>query len=80
MESERREKERESTHRAADVVQEPVVVRPAEVDVELVLGHADRLQADVQDVLWGNARAVSRGMHTHAPRRDGRMHAPFEGR
>ena len=36
---------------AANVVEKPVVVAAAEVDVELVFCHADGLQADVQDVL-----------------------------
>ena len=36
---------------AANVVEKAVVVAAAEVDVELVLCHANGLQADVEDVL-----------------------------
>ena len=47
----KREQRREmEAYCAANVVEKPVVVAAAEVDVELVLCHADGLQADVEDV------------------------------
>lgn len=53
------------TYRTAYIVQEPVVLRAAEVDIELMFVHADRLQSYVQDVLCHHARQKAKHRAAH---------------